>query len=193
MRGALGARCMRSMFGHHDKQAVFVLGFPLAPSDDSPERADIRQVCDSWVEGSNLTDAQARARRASAPAAPPRCSLNERGGGAQAAAELSRQQVHILVDTTGYTMKQRPEAGLPVPQCVRARRASLRTAGAGAPRQPANCGSRRAAPACAVWERARPQQRFQGVRRGVRAPVRPAVSPPRGTGRSWRWRGCRSP
>lgn len=81
MRRALGARCMRSMFGHHNKQAVFVLGFPLAPSDDSPERADIRRVCDGWVEGSNLTDVQARARPAGAPAAPPAAASTSGAGG----------------------------------------------------------------------------------------------------------------
>ncbi|KAJ1495579.1 glycosyl transferase family 41-domain-containing protein [Baffinella frigidus] len=82
--GTTTSRCMRSMFGHHDKKSMFVIGLPLSHDDKSPERADIQKVCDGWVEAAALTDEQV-------------------------AAEISKQQVQILVDTTGYTMKQRTE------------------------------------------------------------------------------------
>ena len=82
--GTTTARCLQSMFGMHDRERFKVHCMPMSGDDKSPERAKIRDGCDEWIEGANFT-------------------------GADVADTLSNMRPHILVDTTGYTMKQRTE------------------------------------------------------------------------------------
>jgi len=78
------ARCLQSMFKHHSK-TVEIFCYALSSDDGSRERSSIQTSCDGgWVEGSRLTDDEL-------------------------AAQVSKDEIHILVDTTGYTMKQRTE------------------------------------------------------------------------------------
>lgn len=57
---------------------------PMSGDDLSPERAKIQDGCEVWIEGVNLT-------------------------GSEVAKKLAEMKPNILIDTTGYTMKQRTE------------------------------------------------------------------------------------
>ena len=83
--GTTTARCLRSMFRFHDPTRVKVVCYPLGGDDKSEERQAIKSACTGgWVEGAAMTDAEL-------------------------AAKVAEDQIHILVDSTGYTMKYRAD------------------------------------------------------------------------------------
>jgi len=82
--GTTTARCLQSMFSMHDRKRVRVVGVAGSGDDASPERASIKAGCDVWVDADTMTVTEV-ARR------------------------IEAEGVHIMVDTTGYTMKQKTE------------------------------------------------------------------------------------
>ena len=83
--GTTTARCLRSMFSYHDPERINVICYALSGNDHSEERSSIKKSCSGgWVEGSALADHEL-------------------------AAKVSADEVHILVDSTGYTMKYRAD------------------------------------------------------------------------------------
>mmetsp|Transcript_18506 Transcript_18506/g.51114 ORF Transcript_18506/g.51114 Transcript_18506/m.51114 type:complete len:482 (+) Transcript_18506:667-2112(+) len=85
VNGTTTARCLQSVFRLHDRRRVKVLGYALSGNAPSPERERIASGCDVWVEAAGL-DYPDLARR------------------------MAADKVHVLVDTTGYTMRQKTEA-----------------------------------------------------------------------------------
>lgn len=83
--GTTTARCLRSMFSFHDTKSINVMCYALSGDDNSEERQKIKSACaGGWTEGRSMSDLEL-------------------------ATKVANDNVHVLVDSTGYTMKYRAE------------------------------------------------------------------------------------
>ncbi|MEE4377230.1 MAG: tetratricopeptide repeat protein, partial [Candidatus Competibacteraceae bacterium] len=78
------AHLTRSLFQHHDHQRFEVFGYSLVPDDGSIYRQDIAKACDHFLDLASLSNAEA-------------------------AQQIARDGIHILVDLSGYIRHARPE------------------------------------------------------------------------------------
>jgi tetratricopeptide (TPR) repeat protein len=83
--GTTTARSLRSMFSFHDPTRINVMCYALSGDDKSEERQTIKAACSGgWTEGRAMSDEEL-------------------------ATKVANDNVHVLVDSTGYTMKYRAE------------------------------------------------------------------------------------
>jgi protein O-GlcNAc transferase len=83
--GTTTARCLRSMFSFHDPKRINVMCYALSGDDKSEERQTIKAACSGgWTEGRAMSDVEL-------------------------ATKVANDNVHVLVDSTGYTMKYRAD------------------------------------------------------------------------------------